>query len=127
MGRVVHFEIHADNPERAAGFYKSVFGWEIQKWDGPTDYWLVGTGSSDTPGIDGAIMQRMGPVTGDSVIAYVCTIDIDSLDDSMKKAQELGATIAMDRMPVPGIGYLAYLKDTEGNIFGMMQRDHATK
>lgn len=123
MGRVVHFEIHADNPERAASFYRSVFDWEIQKWDGPADYWLIETGSPETIGINGAIMQRMGPINGDSVIAYVCTIDVTSLDDSMKKAMEAGATIALDKMPVPGIGFLAYLKDTEGNIFGMMQTD----
>jgi predicted enzyme related to lactoylglutathione lyase len=50
MNRPVHFEIHAEDPERAASFYSELFGWKITKWDGPVDYWLVSTGS-DTPGI----------------------------------------------------------------------------
>ena len=58
MARVVHFELAADDPERAAKFYEGVFGWQIQKWDGPQDYWLATTGPKDTPGIDGAIMRR---------------------------------------------------------------------
>lgn len=60
MPRVVHFEIHADDPERAAAFYSSVFGWEIMKWDGPFDYWLVRTGPREEMGIDGGILRRQG-------------------------------------------------------------------
>ena len=62
MPRVVHFEISADKPERATEFYKKVFGWNIQKWDGPQPYWLVATGSKSEPGIDGGIMNRILPV-----------------------------------------------------------------
>ncbi|MGB8934825.1 MAG: VOC family protein [Candidatus Nitrosopolaris sp.] len=47
MPRVVHFEIVADNPERAIKFYKEVFGWEFKKWDGPQDYWFVKTGEDN--------------------------------------------------------------------------------
>jgi predicted enzyme related to lactoylglutathione lyase len=61
MPRVVHFEIHAEKPEKAVEFYSKVFGWKIQKWDGPVDYWLVSTGSADERGIDGGIMRRHGP------------------------------------------------------------------
>jgi len=46
MPRVVHFEIHADDPQRAANFYQGVFGWDIKKWEGPEDYWLVTTGKA---------------------------------------------------------------------------------
>jgi predicted enzyme related to lactoylglutathione lyase len=124
MSRVIHFEIHADDPRRAANFYQEVFGWQIQKWDGPADYWLVTTGKPPEPGIDGAILQRRGPINGDAVIAYVCTIDVASVDDTIAKITSLGGTIALPKMPVPGIGWLAYAKDTEGNIFGVMQSDH---
>ncbi len=55
MGRVVHFEIHGDDPERAAEFYRGVFGWEISKWDGPVDYWLVTTGEDSEPGVASAV------------------------------------------------------------------------
>jgi uncharacterized protein len=124
MSRVIHFEIHADDPRRAANFYQEVFGWQIQKWDGPADYWLVTTGKPPEPGIDGAILQRRGPINGDAVIAYVCTIDVVSVDDTIAKITSLGGTIALPKDPVPGVGWLAYAKDTEGNIFGVMQSDH---
>ncbi|HPT75026.1 MAG TPA: VOC family protein, partial [Methanomassiliicoccaceae archaeon] len=55
MPRVIHFEIPAEDPERAVEFYKKVFGWKIDKWEGPIDYWLVMTGENDEPGINGAI------------------------------------------------------------------------
>jgi len=123
MSRVVHFEIHADDPQRAVNFYRSVFGWEIQKWEGPEDYWLVTTGKAPEPGIDGAILKRMGPINGDAVLAYVCTVDVPSIDDAIAKITSNGGTIALPKMAVPGVGWLAYYKDTEGNIFGTMQSD----
>ncbi|HEX6552106.1 MAG TPA: VOC family protein [Ktedonobacteraceae bacterium] len=125
MPRVVHFEIHADDPQRAVNFYQSVFGWQIQKWDGPEDYWLVITGQAPEPGIDGAILKRMGPINGDAVIAYVCTVDVPSVDDAIAKITSHGGTIVLPKMPVPGVGWLVYAKDTEGNIFGAMQSDHS--
>ena len=57
------------------------------------------------------------------VIAYVCTVDVSALDDYLKKAQARGGVVAVPKMAIPGIGWLAYCKDTEGNIFGMMQTD----
>lgn len=125
MPRVVHFEIHADDPQRAVNFYQSVFGWQIQKWDGPEDYWLVTTGQAPEPGIDGAILKRMGPINGDAVIAYVCTVDVPSVDDAIAKITSHGGTIALPKMPVPGVGWLVYAKDTEGNIFGALQSDRS--
>jgi predicted enzyme related to lactoylglutathione lyase len=128
MPRVIHFEIHADNPERAAKFYSDVFGWTITKWAGPMEYWTVVTGPDGEPGINGGLMKRQHPLGGnDGVIAYVCTIDVADLDGSMAKALRLGAAIALPKMPIPGLGWLAYMKDTEGNVFGMMQNDPAAK
>jgi uncharacterized protein len=132
MTRVVHFEIHASNPERAATFYRDVFGWQINEWVIPgvqipdeNRYWLVGTGDEKSPGINGGILFRRGapPAEGQAVNAFVCTIDIASLDDAVQRALAAGATIALPKMPVKGVGWLAYCKDTEGNIFGMMQSD----
>jgi uncharacterized protein len=127
MPRVVHFEIHADDPQRAANFYQNVFGWQINKWEGPEDYWLVTTGANNEPGINGAILQRRGPINGDAVIAYVCTIDVPDIDEAIAKATSQGATVALPKMPVPSVGWLAYYKDSEGNIFGMMQADAAAR
>ena len=64
MPRVVHFELNADDPERASRFYQQVFGWQIRKWDGPVDYWLIMTGPDDEPGINGALMKRSEPGAG---------------------------------------------------------------
>ena len=58
MPRVVHFEINADKPERAAAFYKKAFGWKVKKWDGPMPYWMVTTGEKGELGINGGIMNR---------------------------------------------------------------------
>lgn len=58
MPRVVHFELVVDDFDRAIKFYKSVFGWRIEKWEGPVAYWLVTTGDEESPGIDGALQSR---------------------------------------------------------------------
>ncbi len=124
MARVVHFEIHAADPERAIIFYQNLLGWEFTNWD-PGNYWLIKTGPDDQPGINGGLLPRRGEIDGQAVIAYVCTVDVDSVDGSVEKALELGGQIALPKMAIPGVGWLAYVKDTEGNIFGMMQNDPA--
>jgi predicted enzyme related to lactoylglutathione lyase len=127
MPRVVHFEIHAADPDRAANFYKTLFGWDFQKWEGPMDYWLITTGPNDQPGINGGLVRRQGEIDGQAVIAYVCTVDVENLDASVQTAVDNGGQIALPKMPIPGMGWLAYCKDTEGNIFGMMQGDPNAK
>ena len=127
MPRVIHFEIHADNPERAAKFYSDIFGWNFQKWDGPVEYWLITTGDSKQPGINGGLARRRTAINGDCIIAYVCTVDVPSADEFSTKVTAAGGTIALPKMPVPGVGWLVYCKDTEGNVFGMMQGDPNAK
>ena len=117
MPRVVHFEISADDPQRAIDFYQNVFGWSISKWDGPVDYWLVMTGK-DEPGIDGAIQRRDDP---SAHVTYV--IDVPSVDEFTSKVLASGGEIAVPKMAVPGVGYTAYFRDTEGNVFGIIQND----
>ena len=123
MPRVVHFEIHAGEPERAISFYQSVFGWQFQKWEGPLEYWMIITGAEGTPGINGGLVKRTSEITGDSVIAYVCTIDVPSVDEYADKIAANGGTIVVPKMPIPGVAWLVYAKDTEGNIFGVHQED----
>lgn len=127
MPRVIHFEIHAGDPDRAVKFYESMFGWTFQKWEGPMDYWLVTTGPDSQPGINGGLLRRQGEIDGQAVIAYVCTIDVENIDASIAKAQSLGSQVVVPKMPIPGMGWLVYYKDTEGNIFGMMQADPEAK
>ncbi len=123
MPRVVHFEIHAGDPERAVNFYQTLFGWNFQKWEGPMPYWLITTGPDDQRGINGGLVQRRGEIDGEAVIAYVCTVDVTDVDASTQTALANGAQIAVPKMPIPGVGWLVYCKDTEGNIFGIMQAD----
>ena len=127
MARVVHFEIHAEKPDRAIQFYQNSFGWEFQKWDGPMDYWMVMTGPDDQPGINGGLVQRRGKIDGEAVIAYVCTINIPDIDATQSTVEQNGGTIAVPKMAVPGVGWLVYFKDTEGNIFGAMENDPDAK
>lgn len=115
MSRVIHFEIPVDNPDRAIKFYGTVFGWKTEKWQGPSDYWMVSTGEG--PGINGGFLLRK---PGMSVVN---TVDVASLDDSIKLVEKSGGAIVLERMAIPGVGYLAYGKDPDGNIFGMMQAD----
>lgn len=88
-------------------------------------YWLVGTGPRDARGIDGGLMFRRGdaPVDGQPVNGYICTIQVASLDEYTDKAVAAGADVAVPKMPIKGVGWLAYFKDTEGNLFGMMEEE----
>ncbi len=127
MPRVVHFAIHADNPERAVKFYQKVFNWKFEKWKGPMDYWMITTGPDKELGINGGLAKREMPASGKSIIAYVCTVDVDSVDRYVEKITGSGGSIVDPKMPIPGIGWLAYCKDTEGNTFGIMQSDELAK
>ena len=122
MPRPVHFEIHADDPQRAIAFYTGVFGWTINQWE-TNPYWLVSTGPTEEPGIDGAILPRMGdrPATGAPVVGMVVTMQVVDLDASLTKAYELGGVLALDKMVIPGVGTVAYVLDSEANVIGMLQ------
>ena len=124
MSRIVHFEIHASDPPAAIAFYTEVFGWKFTRW-GEIDYWLVETGPADRPGINGGLVLRRGPPPGahDAVGSFVCTLEVRSLDDTLAHAQRAGASVALPRMAVAGVGWRAYLRDPDGNLFGAMQPD----
>ncbi|MDH4212226.1 MAG: VOC family protein [candidate division WOR-3 bacterium] len=127
MPRVIHFEINADEPERACKFYSNVFGWKIEKWQGPVDYWLVSTGK-DEPGIDGAIGKREQPLRGgDGVVAFVCTVGVKPIDEYIEKVKANGGEIVIPKRPVHGVGWFAQCNDTEGNLFGLMEDDPDAK
>lgn len=127
MNRVIYFEVHAEDPQRAMKFYSNVFGWEFSKWPGPEEYWLVKTGPPEEVGIDGGLMKRRGDIDGNAVIAYVCTAQVVSLEETVSKVLSHGGVNVVPGMPISGVGWLAYCKDTEGNIFGIMQNDPAAK
>jgi predicted enzyme related to lactoylglutathione lyase len=123
---VVHFEIPADNPERAAKFYHELFGWDIHRMEmeGGPEYWGVSTVPTDAkgqparPGVNGGLMRRQDP--GHLPVNYIA---VENVDEFMRKAKRLGAAEAMPKTPVKGMGWFAWLKDTEGNVFGLWQTD----
>ena len=121
MGRVVHFEIHASDLDRAERFYRDVFGWEVQKFDGPIDYRLLNTGPKSETGIDGALVERRSETQGEGVIAYVCTVQVEDIKATEEKVKESGGEQVVERQEIPEVGQLSYFKDTEGNVFGAMQ------
>jgi uncharacterized protein len=122
MGRVVHFEIYADDTQRAAKFYGDLFGWTFHKFE-HADYWLVTTGPKEEPGIDGGLQPRPEPRETGSPTGFVCVVDVDDIDAAIAKAKALGAPEVDPKTPIPGIGWSAYFKDTEGNIFGVYKND----
>jgi len=124
MSRTVHFEIHAQDPDWAEAFYRAVFGWDIERYEGsPVDYRLITTGPDDLPGINGAIVERQGPPPEGHapVSAFVCTIGIDSIEETERAVAGAGGQQVMDRMEIPDVGLLSYFKDTEGNLFGALE------
>lgn len=115
MLRVVHFEINADQPERAISFYKEVFGWKIEEYkDG--GYWLIMTGKKGDVGIDGGLQKRESPK--DSTMNY---IDVPSVDEFTAKITAKGGSVVKPKMAIPEVGHIAVCKDTEGNTFGIIE------
>ena len=129
MPRPIHFEIQCEDCERAIQFYTALFDWKFNQW-GTEKYWLITTGEKSQPGIDGGLMPRPAPGAPANmapVNCYVCTMDVPDIDAYVDKAVKNGATVALPKMAVPTVGWLSYCKDTEGNIFGMIQMDPDAK
>ena len=128
MSRVTHFEIHAADPAALIAFYTALFEWKFQEWAGGS-YWLIETGPKTEAGINGGMVPRRGPspAEGAAVNAYVCTVQVASVDDSIAKALSLGGTLALPKMGIPTVGWLAYVKDPDGNILGLMQPDQSAR
>ena len=117
MPRPVHFEIPAENPENLIQFYQTVFGWKFQRWDGPIPYWLIMTGESE-PGINGGLLPRRDPAQ-----PCVNTIGVADVDATVASVETNGGMCVLPKTAIPGVGWLAYCKDIEGNMFGLMQSD----
>ncbi|MFX1500317.1 MAG: VOC family protein [Promethearchaeota archaeon] len=122
MPKLIHFEINADDPLRAKGFYEKVFDWKFEKWEGPLDYWLITAGNEDEPGIDGGLMKRENKE--DSILNY---IGVKSIEDVINKIEKNGGKIINPKNSIPGVGYYATFIDTEGNRLDLMEEDESAK
>jgi uncharacterized protein len=122
LDQVVHFEIPADNIERASKFYKSAFNWMITPVP-QMEYTLLGTVEVDQNNmpkqlgaINGGMMERTPQFK-----SPIITISVQDIDVSLKRIQTLGGKIIQGKMEVPNTGYTAYFQDTEGNVMGLFQ------
>ncbi|SDO34708.1 hypothetical protein SAMN05421677_104182 [Halobacillus aidingensis] len=131
MGRVVHFEVHVDDMERAKSFYSEVFDWQFEDWSeyAGMPYFGVVTGGEDEPGINGALMQRKSapPELNQALNGYACTMGVEDYDTVEGKILEHGGKVALPKYTLPGMAWQGYYLDTEGNIFGVHQPDENAK
>jgi predicted enzyme related to lactoylglutathione lyase len=118
MARIVHFELNVKDIEKAIKFYENVFDWKFEKWKGPMDYWLIMTGDDNEQGIDGGL-----GLEEENFPSVVNTVDVDNLDEVIKKVEANGGIILRPKHAVPGVGWLAYIQDSEGIVTGVMQED----
>jgi predicted enzyme related to lactoylglutathione lyase len=118
-----YFEIHADDCQRAQTFYGGVFGWSFTPFEAPdVEYYRISTGEPSA--MMGGLLKRPGTVQPFQVPnAFVVTLLVESVDGTVEKALAAGALVAMDKFAVKGLGWTAYLIDTEKNIFGLFQED----
>ncbi|MHA2008306.1 MAG: VOC family protein [Promethearchaeota archaeon] len=122
MARIVHFELNVKDVKETIKFYEEVFGWKFEKWEGPMDYWLIMTGEEVEPGIDGGLGYEQ-----EGIPQVVNTIDVEDVDKVIKKIENNGGEILRPKQAVPGVGWMAYFKDVEGIVTGLMQEDPNAK
>ncbi|WP_191566355.1 VOC family protein [Metabacillus idriensis] len=131
MGRLVHFEIHVNDMERAKKFYGEVFGWSFQDWSdyAGMPYFGAVTGNENEPGIDGALMQRQcaSPEANQPLNGFACTMSVENYDVTEAKILENGGKVAMPKYALPGMAWQGYYIDTEDNTFGIHQPDKNAK
>jgi predicted enzyme related to lactoylglutathione lyase len=114
-GKVVHFEIPIDDTARGVQFYEQAFGWSLIRF-GPVEYWTTTAGEGE--GIGGALTKR-----SDDVSALMFYIQVDDIDAALEQIEACGGQRLTARMPIPGVGWSAYFRDTEGNRVGLFQDD----
>jgi len=110
---VSHFDVHADNVERARKFYERVFDWRFSPW-GPPGFFMIATGDESDPGIHGAVHDR--PDDGHRRVGFECTIAVDDVDAIARLVVEQGGRVTVPKMVIPGVGELIEFSDIEGNI-----------
>lgn len=117
MPDLVHFEISADDLERASRFYRNVFGWMIESLEGPEKYKFITT-NEDEFAVTGGLTERFHPTD-----STVNTFDVPSLDSFARRITEAGGRVLAPKIAIPGEGYVQYCQDTEGNVFGIIEYD----
>lgn len=122
-GRIVHFEIPFDDGERARGFYREAFGWDVSEMP-EMNYTVASTGPATEQGmpsepgfINGGMFARADAAPKSPVL----TIDVTSIDAALDKIERLGGAKLVGRTEIPNMGFYAYFTDTEGNVLGLWE------
>ena len=116
---VLHFAIHAGDVERARLFYERVFGWRFEAW-GPPDFYRILTGSSENPGIAGALQKRHVDLLNQGTTGFTCTVSVLDIEHTSELIKQHGGVISFSG-EIPTVGRLISFEDTEGNIVSAMQ------
>jgi predicted enzyme related to lactoylglutathione lyase len=122
MSNIVWFEIPADDVERAKSFYGELFGWKIEKFPGPMEYWHIDTGGSDDAPDGGLLKRQQAQPQG--ITNY---IGVTSVDESAAKVEQLGGKICLSKTAVPQMGYFVICQDPENNVFALWERNGGAK
>jgi predicted enzyme related to lactoylglutathione lyase len=127
MSRPIHFEIQADDLDRAKTFYGDVFGWTFEDYGQFTGapYWGVVTGPEDEPGINGGLLPRPAPAAGpgSGTNGAVLTMGVEDFDATAARIEAAGGRVALPKVALTGMAWQGYFLDTEGNTFGIHQPD----
>ena len=119
---IVHFEIPAADVGKLKTFYEGVFGWKIDKYPGPMEYWMIQTVPTDDkgmlqrPGVNGGMAKK--EKTEQKPVNY---ISLENIDQSIENVKKLGGKIIMPKQQIPNVGYIAIATDPEGNQIGLLQ------
>ena len=119
MPTIVHFDLPADDPQRAKKFYTELFGWNFVAPPGFQDFYLIETSDLEgKPALGGGMGKRGSP--DQRIVNY---IGVTSIEEYSKKTERLGGKIIIPKMIVPKFGFMAVCRDSEGNSFGLWQDD----
>ncbi|MEA4908521.1 MAG: VOC family protein [Chloroflexi bacterium] len=116
MARVVHFEIPTTDAAASRKFYENVFGWQFNKYEGPVDYWLITTGPTGESGINGGMGGAANDLQG-----TVNTVGVANLDETLRQVLAYGGEVIMPKNEIPTVGWLAYVREPGGVVFGILE------
>jgi uncharacterized protein len=119
MGKVIHFELFTDDVAGLADFCREVFGWRVENWQGPGDYFL--TDGGEGVGVNGAI-STFGSAGNQPTVV---TVSVDDLESAVAKIIAKGGKRVSEAQEVPGVGMFSYVSIPGGTVLGLMQETPA--
>lgn len=122
MATITHFDLQANDPERAVKFYENLFGWTSQKFEEPAEYWMLNIpGVTEKTGLSGGIYRSRSKMEGVQNSSILCYFSVENIDEHAEKVKKLGGQLLGEKIEVTGIGYMYNCADTEGNVFALWE------